>query len=65
MSNLFNFIKENIKTIIGTILIYQLLLTIFSFSTTNLVILAAITLVVCGYTLFYTFKDNITDFFKK
>ena len=65
MSNLINYIKENYKIIIGTILIYQLLMTIFFFSPENLVILAAISLIVAGYIIVLNFKDSFTDFFKK
>ena len=65
MTNLVNFIKDNYKTIIGTILIYQLFITIFFFSAQNLVILAAISILVAGYIIFLNFKDAFTDFFKK
>ncbi|HRF70538.1 MAG: hypothetical protein K2P14_00065 [Anaeroplasmataceae bacterium] len=65
MSNLIAYIKEYYKIIIGTILIYQLFITIFFFSTQNLIILAAISLLVTGYIIFFNFKDAIMDFFKK
>ncbi|MCI9181856.1 MAG: hypothetical protein HFG91_03815 [Acholeplasmatales bacterium] len=65
MTNLVNFIKDNYKTIIGTILIYQLFITIFFFSAQNLVILAAISILVAGYIIVLNFKDAFTDFFKK
>lgn len=65
MSNLIDFIKDNYKTIIGTILIYQLLLTIFFFSTENLVLLALIAVIVAGSIIFSSFKDTFIDFFKK
>ncbi|MDE7264248.1 MAG: hypothetical protein K2N64_06275 [Anaeroplasmataceae bacterium] len=65
MNNLINYIKENYKVIIGTILIYQLIITIFFFSAQNLVILSAITLIVASYIIIINFKDSITDFFKK
>ena len=57
MTNLVNFIKDNYKTIIGTILIYQLFITIFFFSAQNLVILAAISILVAGYIIVLNFKD--------
>lgn len=65
MTNLINYIKDNYKIIIGTILIYQLFLTIFFFSAQNLVILSAISLIVAGYIIVLNFKDAISDFFKK
>ncbi|MCM1197212.1 MAG: hypothetical protein NC310_09130 [Roseburia sp.] len=65
MSNLINYIKDNYKIIIGTILIYQLIITIFFFSAQNLVILAAISLIVAGYIIVLNFKDVVIDFFKK
>ncbi|MDE6241687.1 MAG: hypothetical protein K2M08_04605 [Anaeroplasmataceae bacterium] len=65
MSNLINYIKENYKVIIGTILVYQLIITIFFFSAQNLVILAAISIIVAGYIIVLNFKDAFLDFFKK
>ncbi len=65
MSNLFNFIKENIKTIGISILIWQFLLTIFCFTTANLVILSALIVVFAAIALFVSYKDDITGFFKK
>ncbi|MDE6414249.1 MAG: hypothetical protein K2K48_02435 [Anaeroplasmataceae bacterium] len=65
MSNLLNYIKENYKIIIGTILVYQLIITIFFFSAQNLVILAAISIIVAGYIIVLNFKDALLDFFKK
>lgn len=65
MSNLMNYIKENYKIIIGTILVYQLIITIFFFSAQNLVILAAVSIIVAGYIIVLNFKDAIMDFFKK
>ena len=65
MSKLIEYIKENITTIFTTLLIYQLLLTIFCFSTTNLVILAGIIVIVAGAIIISNYKDNIIDFFKR
>ena len=65
MSKLFEFIKENITIIFGTILIYQLILTVFCFSTVNLVLLAGIIVIVAGATIVSTYKDTIIDFFKR
>lgn len=65
MSKLFEFLKENIMIIIGTILIYQLLLTIFCFSTVNLVLLAGIIVIVATAVIITTYKDTIIDFFKR
>ncbi len=65
MSNLIQFIKDNYQVIIGTILVYQLIMTIFFFSTANLVILAAIIVLVAGYIIVIHFKDSFMDFFKK
>ena len=65
MSNLFDIIKENIKTILITILVYQLILTIFFFSVENLVLLAIFITIVAGISLFSTYKDDIKSIFKK
>ncbi len=65
MSNLFQFLKDNFKTICITILIYQVFLTIFFFSTANLVILASIIVIFAGYVIITTYKDDILGFFKK
>ena len=65
MSKIFEFIKDNITVIFGTILIYQFLLTIFCFSTVNLVLLAGIIVIVAGATIVSTYKDTIIDFFKR
>ncbi|MCI5582186.1 MAG: hypothetical protein MR357_00495 [Anaeroplasma sp.] len=65
MSNLFSFFKDNFKIIIGSILIYQIFLTIFFFSTENIVILACIIIIFAGYALISTYNDDITGFFKK
>lgn len=65
MSKIVQFIKENIAIIFGTLLVYQFFLTIFCFTTENLVILAGIIVIVAGAVLFQTYKDTISDFFKK
>ncbi len=65
MSQIFNFLKEHIQVIIGTILIYQLLLTIFCFTTANLVILAAIIVIVAIAVVIALYKDKVIDFFKR
>ncbi len=65
MSNIIQFIKDNYQVIIGTILIYQIIMTIFFFSTANLVILAALIVIVAGYIVVAHFKDSFMDFFKK
>ena len=65
MSKIFEFIKDNITVIFGTILIYQLLLTIFCFSTVNLVLLAGIIVIVATAVIISNYKDNIIDFFKR
>lgn len=65
MSSLIDFIKTNYQIIIGTILVYQTLMTIFFFSIVNLVILAVIIVLVGGYFLIMNFKDSFMDFFKK
>jgi len=65
MSKIFEFIKDNITVIFGTILIYQFLLTIFCFSTVNLVLLAGIIVIVATAVIISNYKDNITDFFKR
>lgn len=65
MSNFVAFLKEHYQVIVGTILIYQFLLTIFCFTTANLVILAAIIVIVAGFLVVANFKDTIINFFKK
>lgn len=65
MSKIVQFIKENIAIIFGTLLVYQFFLTIFCFTTENLVILAGIIVIVAGAVLFQTYKDTISDFLKK
>ena len=65
MSSLITFIKENIKMIAITILIYQLLLTIFFFSYENLIILAGLIVIFSLITVITTYKDDILGFFKK
>lgn len=65
MSNLIQFLKDNYQVIIGTILIYQIIITIFCFSTANLVILAFLIVIVAGYFVVVNFKDTFLDFFKK
>ncbi|MBE6137721.1 MAG: hypothetical protein E7176_04940 [Erysipelotrichaceae bacterium] len=65
MSNLIQFLKDNFKIIAITILVYQLILTIFFFSTENLIILAALIVIFAGYILFANYKDDIVSFFKK
>lgn len=65
MSNFIQFIKDYFKVICSTILIYQLILTIFFFSTENLVILAFIIVVFAGYVIIANYKDDIVGFFKK
>jgi len=65
MSKIFEFIKDNITVIFGTILIYQFLLTIFCFSTVNLVLLAGIIVIVATAVIISNYKDNIIDFFKR
>jgi hypothetical protein len=65
MNNLITFIKENIKMIGITILIYQILITIFFFSTENLIILATLIVVFSIAFAFATYKDDIINFFKK
>lgn len=65
MNNLINFLKENYKVIIGTILIYQVILTIFFFSIENLILLSIFVLVVASYIIIMNFKDDFLNFFKK
>lgn len=65
MSNIVQFIKENIKIILSTILIYQILLTIFFYSTENLVILAFIIVIMAGTVIITNYKDDIVNFFKR
>ncbi|MGM9969024.1 MAG: hypothetical protein ACI35S_01340 [Anaeroplasma sp.] len=65
MSNIIDLIKSNIKTIMFTILIYQIFLTIFFYSTENLVILAFFIVIVASYVIITTYKDDIVSFFKK
>lgn len=64
MSTILNFLKENYKVIMGTILIYQIILTIFSFSIVNLVILACLIVFIAGFLLIYTYKDTVIGWFK-
>ena len=64
MSNIFNFLKDNYKVILGTILIYQIILTIFSFSIVNLVILACLIVFIAGFLLIFTYKDTVIGWFK-
>ena len=49
----------------GTILVYQTILTIFSFSIVNLVILAVLIVIVAGSVLIYSYKDTLSSWFKK
>lgn len=65
MTNLIAFIKENIKMIGITILIYQFIITIFFFSTENLVILATLIVIFSIAFVITTYKDDIKGFFKK
>ena len=65
MGNILNFLKENYKVIMGTILIYQIILTIFSFSIVNLVILAVLIVIIAGTVLIYTYKDTFKNWFNK
>ena len=65
MSNIIQYIKENIKTMFITILIYQIFLTIFSFTNTNLIILAVIVIIESAYLILNTYMDDIKDFLKK
>ena len=64
MGNLFQFIKDNLKVIFGTLLIYQLFLTIFFYSQENLIILAIITVIVAGYIIIINYKSDISSLFK-
>ena len=64
MGNLFQFIKDNLTVIFGTLLIYQLFLTIFFYSQENLIILAIITVIVAGYIIIINYKNDITSLFK-
>ena len=64
MSTIWNYLKENFKTIMGTILVYQVILTIFSFSIVNLVILAVEIVIIAGSVLIFTYKDTFKDWFK-
>jgi len=59
------FIKSNIKVIMFSILLYQIFLTIFFFSTENLILLAVFISIVAGYIIISTYKDDILGFFKK
>lgn len=65
MSNLIQFFKDNIKTICITIIIYQIILTIFTFTTANLIILACLIVTFAGFVIISTYKDDIISFFKK
>ncbi|HIT44068.1 TPA: hypothetical protein IAA91_04455 [Candidatus Avacholeplasma faecigallinarum] len=65
MSNLIQFLKDNFKIICSTILVYQVILTIFFYSTENLVILAVVIVVFASYAIITTYKDDIINFFKK
>ena len=65
MNKLLDFLKTNSKMIGITILIYQVLITIFFFSSENLIILATLIVIFSAIILFTTYKDDITDFFKK
>ena len=65
MSNIVQFIKENIKIILSTVLIYQIFLTIFFYSTENLVILAFIIVILAGTIIITNYKDDIISFFKR
>lgn len=65
MSNLIQFFKDNIKTICITIIIYQIILTIFTYSTTNLIILATLIVVFAGFIILNSYKDDIKGFFKR
>lgn len=65
MSNLIQFFKDNIKTICITIIIYQIILTIFTYSTTNLIILASLIVVFAGFIILNSYKDDIKGFFKR
>ena len=65
MSTILAFLKENYKVIMGTILVYQTILTIFSFSIVNLVILAVFLVIVAGSVLIYSYKDTLSSWFKK
>ncbi len=64
MGNLFQFIKDNLKIIFGTLLIYQLFLTIFFYSQENLIILAIITVIIAGYIIIINYKSDISSLFK-
>lgn len=64
MGNLFQFIKDNLKVIFATLLIYQIFLTIFFYSQENLIILAIITVIVAGYIIIINYKSDITSLFK-
>lgn len=61
----FNYIKENFKIIFITILIWQLFITIFFYSETNLIILAVVVVITAGYIIINNYKDDITNMFKK
>lgn len=65
MSNLIQFFKDNIKIICITIIIYQIILTIFTYSTTNLIILATLIVVFAGFIIINSYKDDIKGFFKR
>lgn len=64
MGNLFQLLKDNIKVIFTTLLIYQLILTIFFYSEINLIILAVITVIVAGYIIISHYRNDITSLFK-
>lgn len=65
MSNLIQFFKDNIKTIFITIIIYQIILTIFTFTTANLIILACLIVGFASFVVINNYKDDIKSFFKK
>lgn len=65
MKNLWEIIKESYPIILTTVIIYQIILCIFFFSVTNIIILSVMIVLLALGVLFNAYKDSISDFFHK
>lgn len=64
MKKIYTFIKANFMNVFISIIIYQTILTIFFFTTTNLRILAVLIVILAIKIIFFEYKTPIKDFFK-
>lgn len=65
MKTIIDYIKTNFYLIIGTIIIYQLFLVVFFYTSKNLQILGFEIIILAFIVIYKTYKDKFFGIFKK